>query len=597
MKKLAQNKKFLSLFLAFCLAIGFLFVNVKPTHANPIDAIGSVLFGGDSNSDGSTTSAVSNVIKDNFKAGVDAGANAAVEFVKEPLYNVAKAILIQILIFVSWLLPIASSIFAYIVDANNITKILNAAALYAGWGVVRDTLNIAFILVLVFAAFSTIFQVQNYNLKKLLLNLVLMALLVNFSWPIIRFIIDVSNTMMYTIIKALISNPLHDAGSSLSGIFTKLTEATGIQKIIAPSATALQGKDMAYLIAAIVFVFILGATLLAFSVLMVIRIIALAVLIVFSPIAFVGSIFPTSGNPAGQFWNYLFKYSFFGPIMMFTLYLALTLMKEMTDGRAFDNMMTFSNKAAPMDAGIIAAMAYYVIPVVILWFGMGIAQKMSIIGAENATKFGMGAMGKFTGLNWVKKNYGDYRKERDARKEDARYKAGKKFGQWTNRQQDRLIGAVAPDFLGGASARRRVTTARQAKNREEIKNRSEGLNLTSGDLVTNLNANIQAARDTRTSGANKRTYASEATALRNMQDSELRRAVAAAAGDLNTSLMAAVPTGIFEGVVSGSAAQLGLQAAIADIQAGTASNDQYNNVLSYVRSASGDAVREGINNG
>jgi hypothetical protein len=473
LKKLISNKTLISLLLSI-LICSFFIVDQADAF---VQGFGEALNVGETLGGGPSTGAAVEAMGSPLKAaGVGIGGIVT---------DAIRWCLVQILIFVGWLLPVASSIFTYIADAKNITNILEADALYAGWGVVRDTLNIAFILVLIFTAFSTIFHIEKYNYKKMLLTLVLMALLVNFSWPIIRFIIDVSNTLMYTIIKALLGD--YSNAEGLSGIFTNLAKESQLKEILAPKAADLENKDISFLIAAIVFVFILAATLLTFSILLVVRIIALAILIVFSPIAFVGSIFPTSGNPAGKFWDYLFKYSFFGPIMMFVLYLAVTLMKEMGTGDGgMIKMQEYAQKqTVVLDVNLIAAMAYYVIPITILWLGMGTAQKMSILGAgamsglQNKLQgWGSGMGKKFSGYNWAKKNYDDYKKERGARKEEARWKAGKNFGNKVNDWQD-----IAMSKLGSSGSAKRLEKRKIAKNKEDIKNEADKHDSTTASVL------------------------------------------------------------------------------------------------------------------
>lgn len=450
MNKIIQYKKILSSLLLFCIISAFFILSSHPAYAKTGDY--TVMFAG--------------LLGDTFLEGV-------------------QWILVYVLMFVSWLLPVASSIFSYIVDAKNITTILNANALWIGWGVVRDTLNIAFILVLIFTAFSTIFQVEKYNYKKLLLTLVLMALLVNFSWPIIRFIIDISNTMMYTIIKGLLNGPEFGLNVGLNEIFSKIAEGTNLSQILKPTEAGLQGATIPFLIAAIVFVFILAATLLTFSILMVVRIVALAILIVFSPIAFVGSIFPASGNPAGKFWDYLFKYSFFGPLMMFVLYLAVKLMAEIGPV-ANRSMGIISNQmTSGQSATLVAAMAYYAIPITILWIGMGTAKSMSIFGAESATKFGMGAVKKVTGVNFIKRNYDDFKKEREDRRKESQWKTGKYLGGKLNDGQDRLYAA-----FGSGSAKKRLNKRQDEKQRKDMDDASKKAadTQTTDETVVNVNS-------------------------------------------------------------------------------------------------------------
>ncbi|MFA7208661.1 MAG: hypothetical protein WC120_00090 [Parcubacteria group bacterium] len=280
-----------------------------------------------------------------------------------------------ILKFAGWILSVAVSLFAWVVDAEKLRAVLVHPAIFESWKVVRDFLNIGFILVLLFSAFSTIFQVDKYNYKKILLWLVIMALLVNFSYPITRFIIDASNVLMYTILN-------NSFGAYTSDPQQILTKAMGgfdeLQTIITASGAK---TSLTQLLASIVFVFILALTILSMATLFVIRTIALAILIIFSPIAFIGSII----GKGGQWWDYLFKYALFGPIMVFMLAISISIMKAMG--------------SVPINGGsepIITSMSRFIIPIVVLWIGMGVAQKMGIEGASMALANAQG-MSKWVG--------------------------------------------------------------------------------------------------------------------------------------------------------------------------------------------------------
>jgi len=149
---------------------------------------------------------------------------------------------------------------------------------------VRDLLNMTFILILLFAAFCTIFQVDKWNLKKVWLNILINALLVNFSFPIARFFIDISNVAFYYFVQHLFSQTTGSVtGSSIMAGFGA---ASNISKLLAPNG---YGTDpIAYQIAIIVVLFIMGMTLLIVAALFVVRLVALTMLVMFSPVGFVG---------------------------------------------------------------------------------------------------------------------------------------------------------------------------------------------------------------------------------------------------------------------------------------------------------------------
>jgi len=64
-----------------------------------------------------------------------------------------------------------------------------------GWGLVRDFANIFFIFVLLWIAFSTILNVHGFKTKEMVMNVVIIGLLINFSMFATQVIIDTSNIL------------------------------------------------------------------------------------------------------------------------------------------------------------------------------------------------------------------------------------------------------------------------------------------------------------------------------------------------------------------------------------------------------------------
>ncbi|MGB4943433.1 MAG: hypothetical protein WBO92_05005, partial [Candidatus Moraniibacteriota bacterium] len=81
----------------------------------------------------------------------------------------------------------AAGLFVWVVDPANVsgpTGVLNFPAVYTLWQFIRDFFNLFFIFILLFSAFATIFQVDSFNIRTLFKNILLAALLINFSYPI-----------------------------------------------------------------------------------------------------------------------------------------------------------------------------------------------------------------------------------------------------------------------------------------------------------------------------------------------------------------------------------------------------------------------------
>jgi hypothetical protein len=399
--------------------------------------------------------------------------------------TVGKALLwcVNVVLSAIWeiigiLLAVAGLIFDRVVDPDIFTKIMNLSAITLGWKIVRDFLNIFFILVLLFSAFCTIFQVDKYNLKKILLTLVIMALLVNFSFPIARFIIDVSNITMYYFF-----SQIQGVGSQANGsMSTYLSGWSNVQYALIPKSESITGSaDLTKrLIASIIFLAIFTVTLLLMAILLLIRILVLAIVVIFSPIGFAAKILPGKlSSYADQWWDALFKQAFFGTIMAFMLYLAVLIMTEVNNTLFQNSGQTCKGS---VDKCLVEVGLRMAIPITILWIGMLTAQKMGAEGASYATKKSSdilkGAGRKFSGANFVKRTYGAYQSRR---KESDAHSASKRLGTWLGSRQDQLRSKIdqIPGSKKGAQfaalryQRDQIQKVEEAAKLQQTENKSE----------------------------------------------------------------------------------------------------------------------------
>ena len=272
--------------------------------------------------------------------------------------------------------------------------LLRNDGLYTGWQMVRDVLNILFIFFLIFSAFATIFQVSKYHIRSTWVMIVVMALLVNFSWPITRVIIDISNITMYHIM----GNSSGD--DATSGITDKIGDSTqfayaalGVNNAAQYSSAFSGGNAKGYteIFMAIITSFLFMITMAAIAGILVIRVIALAVLLVFASIGFTMAAFPTTRSYSSQWWSALIKYCFTGPILLFMLLLSITVMANLgSDFTAGAQEAAENNIANPNDKSVITVLLEYVVSLFILWSGIIMAGKIGgagssfIVGKANA---------------------------------------------------------------------------------------------------------------------------------------------------------------------------------------------------------------------
>ncbi|MGB2791109.1 MAG: hypothetical protein WBC29_00980 [Candidatus Moraniibacteriota bacterium] len=310
-----------------------------------------------------------------------------------------NALIYPFFLFFSWIVNLAAGIFVWVIDAATFTKLMNAGAIYEVWLIVRDFLNIFFILVLLFSAFATIFQLDRYEYKKTIPMLVIMALLVNFSFPIARFVIDLANVPMYFFSQNIfgVDGPNEITSGILSG--------TKMQNILIPGIDdkSLTAFSTTHLLAATICMFLFGISFLVLSVLMLVRMIALAILVMFSPIGFVGMITPALQGFAKGWWDKLFKWAFYGPIAVMFVLVSVIVMKSAGDSiyPTAGAGGVFQSTGNSVNDNMISAVAFFTIPIVLFWIAITSAEKYSNDMSGMSVKFGS-QLGRKAG-GWVRK--------------------------------------------------------------------------------------------------------------------------------------------------------------------------------------------------
>ena len=230
------------------------------------------------------------------------------------------------------LLHIAAQFLKYaLVDLTGSMPFYNNFFVQAGWQAVRDFANLGFVLFLLVAAVATILDLQNYGWKRIIPRLIIVALLVNLSLPLVAFAINIANLMMgfFTV------NVASEAG--YSDIGAALIAGFRVGDITAdPSLESLKiangGGDISTTmtsiinnITAIIFFLIAAVILFWLAMYLIVRIIALWVLIILSPLAIVASIFPATQSMFSRWLHQLTHWTFFGIAAAFFLWLATLL--------------------------------------------------------------------------------------------------------------------------------------------------------------------------------------------------------------------------------------------------------------------------------
>lgn len=320
----------------------------------------------------------------------------------------------QVMVLLSLLLNLAGAALDGVMKVNSF---LDVPGVQIGWRFVRNICNMFFVLILLAIGFATIFRVEGYGAKRLLVKLIIAAILVNFSFLISGLIIDASQVLMNGLITNLNLKTYSSSVIKAAGIgymFSSHTTASGQGSNRLKDYTAIIGDnaDNTTLLLVIVADLIkscvlLGVAAFAFLVIfciLVIRIVALWILIILSPFAYTFAILPKTQSLANQWWERFLKYCFIGPIMVFFLSLVLIIGQGMdTISTQFEGTgasATLANK--PIFATTTPVVFFQFVVIIILLLASAFSSMfMSIAGAGKVIAGAKGlakGMGRATGV-------------------------------------------------------------------------------------------------------------------------------------------------------------------------------------------------------
>ncbi len=235
-----------------------------------------------------------------------------------------------------WAFNIASimtSLIVLVIDAMvpilTYNRFTNNPVVSQGWAIVRDTVNMFFVVVLIVIAFGTIFGHSKFKWEQQVPKLMIFALVINFSKTLCGIMIDFGQVIMLTFANALreiaAGNIIQLFG--LNQLYT-ISNAPIKKGLEAGGAGSLDSFDflLAGFASVVMTVMVLGSLMILTAVLL-FRIIMLWILVVISPLAwFVGGTGKLTGSGAYETWWKEFKCLVaVGPVLTFFLWLTLAV--------------------------------------------------------------------------------------------------------------------------------------------------------------------------------------------------------------------------------------------------------------------------------
>ncbi|MFH0791695.1 MAG: hypothetical protein V1905_00570 [bacterium] len=243
-----------------------------------------------------------------------------------------------------------------------------------GWPLLRDLVNMGFLVMIIFIGIATSLRIQDYQAQKTLLPLLMIAFLINFSPVIIGVIVDASNILMNFFIDDVAGFKMMQSRFVAQGAIIQ-NATRGSWNPLAMINLSFQSIMMT------VFNFVSATIYTIFAFLFIVRRIAIWILVILSPVAFASYVFPATRSYFQSWWRQLFQWCFIGVTAGFFLYLSNQLMMN-TD------VLRIS---APPGAGMIESFVALTIPGMVstafLMFGLMYGFSTSAMGAGAVISF------------------------------------------------------------------------------------------------------------------------------------------------------------------------------------------------------------------
>jgi len=313
-------------------------------------------------------------------------------------------VILQIILALSnFLLGLAGGLLNWAITLNTTIPLTRCASgipciVDTGWVFTRDIANMFFILALVIIAFATILGIESYGMRRLLVPLILIAILLNFSQVFIGVVVDIANVLIETFAK-----PFRDGFSLVVNGFQQqtatFTNAVGGMWAFDWSVLVLWNIAQAaikswiwWLLRSLLlatFNLLLAIILFMLAGIFFLRIPMLWILTIISPFFIVLYLFPYFKSKFRWWLDQTLEWTFIGVFTMFFLYLGYELMIIINDA-AFKTQWQYTTFRAglPPEAGgasleswLVTNILPYIVFVLFLFLAFNFAKQTNAIFA------------------------------------------------------------------------------------------------------------------------------------------------------------------------------------------------------------------------
>ncbi len=291
---------------------------------------------------------------------------------------------------------------------------LHNALVFRGWEFVSGLTNLFFILVFIGIALAFILKTETFGMKKALPNLIIIALLINFSLVFVGMIVDIGdisrNALLTSFGKDFVTlaiGPLQQSAGSfilwaaasltivLVGAFIPYYNSWVLAAVaslflsdVATGGVMLRG------IMLIILNFVTGGIFFLYFGLFLVRIVIIWMLAIFAPLALFAYILPATKKYFSQWLHYLLSWAFMGIAAVFLIGLGLGLFAKI-GGEA---LLAFGTENINTARGAVPPLIYhYLFLIIYLGVSFFVCKKFVPMGADMIMSQGGALIGKTWG--------------------------------------------------------------------------------------------------------------------------------------------------------------------------------------------------------
>jgi len=248
------------------------------------------------------------------------------------------------------------------------------------WDIIKNVSNIVFIFGFIYIGIATILNPSSSRLKGFIAQLIIAAILINFSLFFVKALIDITNFFAYQTLT------LFGGDAENLNLAYSFMQAMGLSTLYEISNTTIasfsSGGAVAFFIAGTLFLLIAGFVFAAAAILLTVRFVALILFMIFSPLLFIGAVFTSMR----EWWMKLISYAIYAPVFLFLMYLSVRILNASAWTKETDLATLLASGADTTDG--FAVILQFTVATIFLLVSLKAADKLGVMGGKTAITVG-----------------------------------------------------------------------------------------------------------------------------------------------------------------------------------------------------------------